>query len=242
MKDFLWNRITKPIKLFQENGGIVGVCEKGGRLLGKTLEGIFNVGIYPLFGVSLIVLVTYDYLKKDEYIPSLLTGDSEPTIKLTSGNKTIDLEIELIEKRISKGAKKDIEELFEMTCFDKEIFISQYKKKVKQFHPDSTNGSDSLFLEFKKLAEEIRWKWFIDMKNLDSDDKRKFELQEFPELRHYSYLYAQNPKYSTNKVVGTIRIIKPASCADDLYYCRDMETKNIVELTEQELATHDIQN
>jgi hypothetical protein len=194
----------------------------------------------PVSAVILAGLITVDYLKKEEDKPLLLTGESTPTIKASSINKTIDLEVELKEKKISKGAKKDIEELFEMTSFDQKIFTTQYKKKIKQYHPDSPNGSESLFKEFRKLSEEIRWKWFIDCKNFDSEDKRKFELQEFPELRHYSYLYV--PKYKTNQMISTIKVIKPASCLDDFYYCRDMKTKNIVELTEQDLATHDIQN
>jgi hypothetical protein len=244
MKKKLLENISKPIKLFKENGGIVGCCEKGGKFLGQTLKGIFNVARFvvepPVSAVILAGLITVDYLKKEEDKPLYLVGDSTQSIKITSIEKTVDLEIELKDKKISKGAKKDIEELFEMNCFDEKLFINQYKKKIKQYHPDSPDGSESLFKEFKKLSEEIRWKWFIDMENLDPEDKRKFELQDFPELRHYSYLYI--PKYKTNQRVGIIKIIKPASCADDLYYCRDMETKKIVELTEQELATHDIQN
>jgi hypothetical protein len=242
MKQKLLENISKPIKIFKENGGIVGVCEKGGKFLGQTLKGIFNVARFvvepPVSAVILAGLITVDYLKKEDDKPKYLVGDSIQSTKTTAIEQTVDLEIELKEKRISKGAKQDIEQLLGLTEFDQKLLNSQYKKRLIEFHPDRQGGNEFLFKEIQQLAEEIRWTWFIDYKNLTEDDKQKYELMTNPVLRAKSYLY--QPKYMNGETVGIIKVISIASCLDDLYYCRNMQTGEIIELTEQELATYEI--
>jgi hypothetical protein len=242
MKKKLLENINKPIQLFKENGGIVGCCEKGGKFLGETLRSIFNVARFvmepPISAVILAGLVTVDYLKKEEDKPLYLVGDLPTEVKSKSIERIVDLEIEVKDKKISKGAKQDIEQLLGLTKFDQKLFCSQYKRKLAEFHPDRQGGNEFLFKEIQQLAEEIRWTWFIDYKNLNNEDKQKYELMTNPILRVKSYLY--QPKYFTNQMVGVIKVIIIASCLDDLYYCRNMQTGDIVELTEQELATYEI--
>jgi hypothetical protein len=187
--------------------------------------------------VILAGLITVDYLKKDEDVPLLLTGESNPIVKTNSINKTIDLGVELKEERITLGAKQDIEQLLGLTCFDQKILNQQYKKRIKEVHPDKPEGSKTLFDEIQKLMEEIQWTWFTDCKNLNEEDKQKFELMTNPSLRAKSYLF--NPKYGNGEMVGSIKVISMASCADDFYYCRDTASDMVVKLTEEELATHD---
>jgi hypothetical protein len=242
MKKTLLANINKPIKLFRENGGIVGVCEKGGRFLGQALKGIFNATRFivepPISAVILAGLITVDYLRKEEENPLFLTGDSEPTNKAISVSKTIDLEVELKEERIPLGTKQDIEQLLGITRFDQKTLLQQYRKRIKEVHPDKPEGSESLFNEIQKIVEEIRWTWFIDYKNLDEEDKQKFELMTNPSLRAKSYLF--NPKYRNSQMVGNIKIISMASCADDYYRCRDLTNDNIVFLTEEAVAKYEV--
>lgn len=242
MKQKLLDNIHKPIKTFKESGGIVGVCEKGGRFLGKVLKGIFDVTRFvvepPVSVVILAGLITVDYLKKEEEKPLLLVGNNELIPNITTGKNIIDLAIEVEEKRLSKGAKQDIEQLLGLDKFDQSLFFSQYKKKLKEFHPDRQGGNEYLFKEVQQLAEEIRWTWFIDYKNLNEEDKQKYELMTNPAMRVKSYLY--QPKYINGEQVGIIKIINIASCSDDVYYCRNLQTGEIVELTEQELMSYEI--
>jgi hypothetical protein len=244
MKKTLLEKINKPIKLFKKNGGIVGVCEKGGRLLGKTLKGLFDVTKFivepPVSVVILVGVITYDYLKKEETKPLLLTGDSEPftnTQTNPKANKIVDLELELEKETISLGAKRDIEDLLGLSYFDQETLSHQYRKKIKEVHPDLPVGSESLFSEIQKLMEEIRWKWFVDYNNLNEEDKQKFESLTHPSLRAKSYLFC--PKYRNSEMVGGMKVISMASCLDDHYRCRDTTNNNIVFLTEKELAQYE---
>lgn len=238
MKQTLLDNIQKPIRLFQENGGIVGVCEKGGRLLGQTIKGFFSVAKFvvepPVSAVILAGLITVDYLKKDGE-KNLLTGIEFEPIKSDS-NIIVDLNKEYAEKRISKGAKFDIEQLLGLSVFDFNTFRNQCRKKKRQYHPDSSLGNKFIFNEFEKLIEEIRWTWFVDYKNLSEEDKQQYELMTNPVLRSKSYLYV--PKYSNSQLIGGIKVINTASCADDIYYCRNIETNEIIELTEDALSNY----
>lgn len=241
MKKILWEKIKKPWNLFVEAGGIVGACEKSGRVLGKTLKGVIDIFVAPpVCFVVLIGVEIYTDLKKEEEKPLLLAGDGESVINIavdTKINKIIDLEQELLNENISLGAKRDIQYLLGLTCFDQKTLIQQYRRRIKEVHPDRLDGSETLFLEIQKLMEEIRWKWFIDYNNLNEEDKSKFESLTHPSLRAKSYLFC--PRYGNGEMVGSIKVISMASCADDVYRCRDTTTNNIVFLTEEELAKHE---
>lgn len=236
-RESLIEGIWKPWRVFKDSGGVVGACTNGGRYIGETLKGIIDavkfVGEPAVCFVALVGVVVVDKIR-EESTPQLQPHKEE--INSCEEEVWVDLELEFTNGNITIGAKEDIKDLFGLSKFNYKIFKDKYRLACLSSHPDQNNGNDFLFNEVIKLSEEIKWKWFYNFEELDSDLKVKYESMDFPELRTTSYKHKPNSKFSNGCVLNDkFKIICVSPEILNAYYCKDIHSGEYLNLLESEL-------